>query len=491
MWFWKNKTENTPLVEQPVEQSNLPTPPKGKVTENLFAHITAQNEQLVGSVTEDGNEESRLKMTLRSATLFSEPIADWFSAQSFIGYPLCAVLAQQWLINKACIIPARDATRNGYDIVSMNGDDIPDATVKTLQAYDKRFKIRKHCEEFVGLGRVFGIRIAIFDIESTDPEFYEKPFNLDGVEQGAYKGISQVDPMWCMPEFVQGELNNPASRYFYEPTYWRIGGQRYHRSHLHIFRNGYVPDILKPVYMFGGYPVPQQIMNRVYTAERSTDESLGLVTSKRTTFWQTNMAAFMADEAAATEKLQRWIALRDNYGVKVGDKDDDQLTLFDTTLSGLDDVIMTNYQVVAAAANVPAVKLLGTSPKGFSSGEEESKNYFQELESIQEHDLTDFIERHHQLVMKSCGLEVLDLTVSWRPVDSPTARELAERNQMKAGSYSQLVMAGAVSAEEVRDALAKDPDSGFHELGNAQQGIFDESTMQALNELGINLDEKA
>ena len=203
------------------------------------------------------------------------------------------------------------------------------------------------------------------------------------------------------------------------------------------------------------------------------------------------MAAFMADEAAATEKLQRWIALRDNYGVKVGDKDDDQLTLFDTTLSGLDDVIMTNYQVVAAAANVPAVKLLGTSPKGFSSGEEESKNYFQELESIQEHDLTDFIERHHQLVMKSCALEVLDLTVSWRPVDSPTARELAERNQMKAGSYSQLVMAGAVSAEEVRDVLAKDPDSGFHELGNAQQELFDESTMQALNELGINLDEKA
>ena len=42
MWFWKNKTENTPLVEQTVEQSNLPTLPKGKVTENLFAHITAQ-----------------------------------------------------------------------------------------------------------------------------------------------------------------------------------------------------------------------------------------------------------------------------------------------------------------------------------------------------------------------------------------------------------------------------------------------------------------
>lgn len=76
-----------------------------------------------------------------------------------------------------------------------------------------------------------------------------------------------------------------------------------------IFRNDEVPDILKPVYMYGGISTPQKIMERVYSAERTTDESLGLVTSKRTTVWQTNMDAFMADFDGNREKFKRGLQL--------------------------------------------------------------------------------------------------------------------------------------------------------------------------------------
>jgi hypothetical protein len=30
-------------------------------------------------------------------------------------------------------------------------------------------------------------------------DYYEKPFNPDGITEGSYKGISQVDPYWMMP----------------------------------------------------------------------------------------------------------------------------------------------------------------------------------------------------------------------------------------------------------------------------------------------------
>ena len=60
-----------------------------------------------------------------------------------------------------------------------------------------------------------------------------------------------------------------------------------------------------------------------------------------------------------------WAGLRDNYGVKVIDKDAEDLTQFDTGLADLDVTIMTQYQLVAAIAGVPATKLLGTTPKGF------------------------------------------------------------------------------------------------------------------------------
>ncbi|TRB27511.1 DUF1073 domain-containing protein, partial [Mannheimia haemolytica] len=89
----------------------------------------------------------------------------------------------------------------------------------------------------------------------------------------------------------------------------------------------------------------------------------------------------------------------------------------------------------------------------------------QELESIQEHDLTEFVERHHQLVMKSFGNEVEDTTINWRPVDSPTAKELAELNKLKADTYSTLIMAGVIDGADARTVLVKDREAGFNDLG--------------------------
>lgn len=447
-----------------------------------------------GDTAQDSEEGSSLKMATSMPESISNVLANWYASQSFIGYQLCAILSQNWLINKACSMPARDATRNGYDIIATDGTDIPDETITLLQKFDRKYRLRWHCEQFVRMGRIFGVRIALFDIDSDDPEFYEKPFNLDGVTAGSYRGISQIDPYWCVPILVGNELDNPASRHFYEPTYWEINGKKYHRSHLFIFRHSEIPDLLKPMYLYGGLPVPQLIMERVYAAERTASESLGLVTSKRTTVWKTNVAMFMQDAEQNAEKLKNWIRMRDNYGVKVGDKEGDEFQQFDTALGDLDSVIMTNYQLVAAASGVPATKLLGTTPKGFNStGEGEAKNYHEELESIQEHDLTELVERHHQLVMKSFGEQVLETSINWRPVDSPTAKELAERNKLKADTYSALVMAGAIDGSDVRFRLANDLDSGFHDMGDNQHSLealgFSSEEIQAAQSLGISLNE--
>ena len=40
----------------------------------------------------------------------------WYASQGFIGYQMCAIIAQNWLVDKACRMPGRDAIRQGYDI---------------------------------------------------------------------------------------------------------------------------------------------------------------------------------------------------------------------------------------------------------------------------------------------------------------------------------------------------------------------------------------
>ena len=399
----------------------------------------------------------------------SDQLIFWYSNQGFIGAQLCGILAQNWLVNKACAMPGDDAIRKGYNIVSVDGEELDPKAIKILKHYDRSMRLAFNMREFIRKGRIFGIRIVMFKVQSTDPLYYEKPFNIDGVTPGSYKGMVQVDPYWTAPMLDGPSASQPDTMHFYEPTWWLINGKKIHRSHLIIFKHAEPVDVLKPQYIYGGIPLTQQIMERIYAAERTSNEAPQLAMSKRTTIWLTDMEAVMGDTNAASDRLQQWAQYRDNYGIKMGDKEGDEFNQFDTSLSDFDALIMTQYQLVSAIAGVPATKLLGTSPKGFgATGDHEESSYHEMLESIQYHDLTPLAERHHMLVIKSFipNLNV-ETTLNWMPLDAPTTKELAETNLTKAQTAIILIEAGIISSEEDRQRIATDKASGYNEMGLA------------------------
>lgn len=396
----------------------------------------------------------------------SEAQAAWYAAQGFIGYQMCAVLAQQWLVDKACTMPARDATRSGYEITVNNGTQIEPEVLDEMRKLDKRFKITATAREFVRNCRIFGIRIALFKVDSVDPDYYLKPFNPDGVTPGSYKGISQVDPYWITPELDGDAAANPASIHFYEPTFWRINGKRYHRSHLVIIKTCEVADVLKPTYFYGGVPLPQRIYERIYAAERTANEAPQLALTKRLLTLKVDLAAATATQGKLEKNLENFASLRDNYGVKVVGGDE-EISQTDTSLSDMDALIMTQYQLVAAIAEVPATKLLGTTPKGFqSTGEYEEANYHEFLESIQEHDVRPLVERHHLLCVRSYiapqfGIPVFETTITFNELDAETAAEKSDRQLKDSTTAKNYSDAGAVDGVDIRNKLIADPDSGY------------------------------
>jgi uncharacterized protein len=400
----------------------------------------------------------------------SDQLMYWYANQGFIGAQLCGILAQNWLVNKACAMPGDDAIRKGYNVVSVDGEELDKEAIKIIKHYDKSMRLDFNMREFIRKGRIFGIRICMFKVMSTDPLYYEKPFNIDGVTAGSYKGMVQIDPYWTAPMLDGPSASEPDTMHFYEPTWWIINGKKIHRSHLIIFKHAEPVDVLKPQYIYGGVPLTQQIMERIYAAERTSNEAPQLAMSKRTTIWLTDMEAVMSDSEAANSRLQQWAQYRDNFGIKMGDKEGDEFNQFDTALSDFDALIMTQYQLVSAIAGVPATKLLGTSPKGFgASGDYEEASYHELLESIQCHDLTPLAERHHMLVIKSYvepKIKVnVETTLNWLPLDTPTAEGLANVNLTKAQTAAVLIEAGIISSEEDRQRVATDKTSGYNEMG--------------------------
>jgi hypothetical protein len=401
---------------------------------------------------------------LNSPYTVPDALISWYASQSFIGYQMCAILAQQWMVDKACTMPAKDAIRNGYEITVNDGVEVAPEILDFMRKRDRKYGLVKNCVELVRMCRVFGIRIAIFKIDGVD---YEAPFNLDGVTPGSYRGISQVDPYWITPELDETAATDPAGIHFYEPTYWRVNGRRYHRSHLIVIRTCELPDVLKPTYFYGGIPLTQRIYERVYAAERTANEAPMLAMSKRTTIMNVDLSQAAGNQASFEDRLREWAAYRDNYGIKVAGLEE-TISQLDTSLTDMDALIMTQYQLVASIAEVPATKLLGVQPKGFNStGEYEEASYHEMLESVQEHDLAPLINRHHELVIRSDvrakfpDAPKFTTEVAFNPLDSATAEELAERNFKNAQSDLALAQTGAIDGTDIRRRLIADPDSGY------------------------------
>lgn len=393
----------------------------------------------------------------------------WYAGQGFPGYQILAMLCQNWIIDKAVTMPAKDAVRNGFDITASDGTEVKAEVFDFIRQRDKRYKLRQNMVEFIRGSRMFGIRVAMFKVDVPNPrKYYELPYNPDGVRPGSYRGISQIDPYWMAPVLDTVAASDPSAINFYTPTWWIIGGMKVHHSHLIISIPNPVADILKPSYLYGGISTPQKIYERVYAAERTANEAPLLAMTKRTIVMFTDLSQAIAKQEEFEERMSWWSRTMNNFGIKVvgeGDKVDQH----DTSLADLDAAIMTQFQLVAAACDTPATKLLGTQPKGFNAtGEFEEASYHEFLEGLQEHDLTPLVNRHHEMVIRSdvqpkFGLK-FSTDISWLPLDAPTALEQAQINESKSATDVNLVNAGAITPMEVRQRLVNDPGSGYNGL---------------------------
>ncbi len=432
------------------------------------------------TITQDGTpsyglDEGQINTAFSgAANTIPNDLFDWYTSQAFIGYQACSLVSQNWLINNALSIPAHDAARVGFGIRKSDGDELHIKICHAIEKGDKKYRLQKNIIDFATNVRRFGHRLVLFCVESEDDGYYFKPFNIDGVRPGSYRGMSQIDPDWVAPVLDGQASSNPASRDFYEPTWWQINGHRYHKSHFVLERYAELPDVLKPNYFYGGLPLSQLILERVYAAERSANEVPMLLQSKRLNILHTNLDNDAANPQLIEQKLAKFAAFRNNYGVRVV-AHEDVVEQLETTLVGLSDTVMLQYELVAAVAGMPSTKLLGTSPGGLdSSGSYEQSGYYDTLQTIQVQQES-VIDRHHEIMIKSdiaprFKVPYFEVTIDWLALHTPTAKERAEINLINRQAEMQAMTAGSVLGDEVRDKLIQDPFSGFEGLGSFTEG---------------------
>lgn len=402
-----------------------------------------------------------------------EIIFTHFAANGFIGFNNCSILAQDWLINKCLTLPCEDAISINYDI-TLKDDDIADedkdiiTQLKNLSEDDGKFKIKAVCKEFAENKRKYGQALCIPLVKDVD---YSVPFNIDAVTSKSYRGMAVIEPIWVAPVLDMDATTNPMSKRFYKPTWFRMpDGTLVHYTWFIFNTYGDVPDILKPTYYFGGYPLPQQLYQQVYAAHKTAKEAPMLAQSKRLNYVEGNLNAFLADEEKLSKEVNLMSWLRNNWGWLLIKKDQ-RIGQLDTALTDFDAVVMLGYQIVSAISWVPSARLLETSPKGWqSTGSYEDRNYSKLQQSIQRQDYCPILDFHYRLLAKSEFDIDKHYVTNFDPIDTPTEKERAEIKELNSRTDMNYVNAGVISPDEVRSVLREDINSGYNTLSEEMEG---------------------
>ena len=405
---------------------------------------------------------------------------------AFPGYPALAAMSQSSDYRSVAETTATEMTREwGYfkidDADSGDDDELTDGE-RAKRAAESDAKQKERMERISALDDAFKdhdvrslIRRAI-EVEYSmgraqiyihlDGDNDALPFVMDrrGVKPGSLKGFSLIEPMWSTPSAYNA--NDPTAPDFYRPARWFVLGREVHGDRLMTLIMRPVPDMLKPAYNFGGISMFQLMKPYVERYQRTADSVAQMVHTFSLTMLSTDMSGILADgESDASLWLRAGLfnKFRDNSGMMLLDKESEEISQINTPLSGLPELLTKSQEQMAAPSHTPLVKLLGVTPSGLNaSAEGEIEVYRDYIMAMNEAHIRPIIERISHLVQLDQFGDI-DPAIVWEfaPLKQMNSKELAEIQEIKSRTAGNLLNAGAVSAEEVRQTLASDEDSDY------------------------------
>lgn len=392
--------------------------------------------------------------------------ADCFFGTGFIGYPRLAELAQISEYRSVSETTANEMTRQWIEIKSVGEEDNSE-TIKQIEECYERLNVRDVFRKAIETDGLFGRGQILVQIKDHDGKL-ANPLLLTEktIAKGSLKALVNIEPMWTTP--APYNAIDPTLPDFYKPKAWYVMAQEIHASRLFTLISRPVPDMLKPAYNFGGVSMTQLMMPYVERWLRTVDSVSDLLHSFSLSGIKTDMSAILSgsDDGDTNIMLRAELynRLRDNRGLMLLSKDEEEFFQFNTPLSGLDALLAQSQEQMAAPSHTPLVKLLGITPSGLNASTEgEIAVYYDHIRAMQENLLRDPLDKLLKLVQLHLFGKVNDnITFDFVPLQQMSETELSTIRKSDTDRDVAYIQAGVISAEEVRGRLASEPDSGYN-----------------------------
>lgn len=358
-------------------------------------------------------------------------------------------------------------------------------SVKALESALRRFKVQDMSRRAAEMIGYYGGCLVYIDTGARDPETLKAPLYLDPATfpKNSLKGLVLIDPVNCNP--ANYNSTDPTRADYFVPETWFILGKEIHKSRLLYFCGKEAPLLFKPSYNFFGISSSQLAWEYVENFTKNRNATSELLTKFSTTVMKLDLQSIMLSggQAKLEERVRYTNQMRNNNGMLVLDKEDEDFVKVETPMSGVTEITRQALEFVATVFRIPAVKFLGISPSGFNAtGESDITNFYDLIMSLQQKQLAENMEKIMRMLQLN-ELGVIDEAISFEfePLSEEDTKAKADTEKVKADTVAVYIGAGVVSPEEARQALADDKEGLF--------SFIDPEGMDEMDDMGEGLEE--
>jgi len=304
-----------------------------------------------------------------------------------------------WIAGRVVDCVARDMTREGVDIKT---SDDPEK-IGELKKEFARMRIWDQLCETIKWARLYGGACAFMMIEGQDPS---TPLRLETVRKGQFKGLLPLD-RWLLQPSLQDLIPDFGSQFgkpkFYQTVPDSMGMPNMTIHHSRMIR---VDGVQLPYWQrisenLWGQSVLERMWDRLIMYDSATTGAAQLTYKAHLRVLQVEglrEIIGMGGQAMAglIQQVNMIKTFQSNEGITLLDAKD-KFEVNQYGFGGLDSILIQFGEQLCGAVEIPAVRLFGQSPAGFSSGDSDLRNYYDTIKQNQVSDLGPGVERLYKL----------------------------------------------------------------------------------------------
>ena len=372
---------------------------------------------------------------------------------------LNSLYRDNWVVQNVVGIIPDDMTKKWFALAGAVGPE----HLKELDRVQRVTALRERVNEGLRWGRLYGGAAGLIMIRGQEG-MLGQPLELESIYPGTFQGLYILD-RW------QGVV--PGMELVFEggepvPAYYSITNARgntvakVHHSRLVRFTGRDLPFLERVAELYWGESEVEALYNDVVKHDNVAANMAALTFRANVDTMEVQNLDQLFSVTSGEQQRRFWnvmqaqSVMKSNFGMQLVNRGD-QIKNTQYTFTGLQEVYDSMCLDLSGASRIPVTKLFGRSPAGMNAtGESDLRNYYDYVDTLREAKLRPILEKLLPVLAMSAWGAVPDgLDITFPPLWTPTAAEVAEIALKTAQAIRDTFQAGLFRADTAQRELKK------------------------------------